>query len=308
MGDEEAVVDGGEGGGESQVAETPVDAGQAPAAPDWTKDDTELPPALAARFGSGVKSIADLAKKFSSSSSEAQRYRQEHEKTQRELEIERAVKRNLPAPRAEKDNSIFGYPSKEAYLAAVEADPMGAWNNNFKHLMKNNPDIFKELVTPLIQESIAPLHEQSQMAQEQKMLNDTYSKHPEFAANGEYRHILDKWADEGGKEVLATVAKALRGTGINPYEFVAKGVAYDLMKQQVASNKAGQAKKQTASVTANNGVGVKGKQVAVTKDEEVDELIAAEEKENGKPMSQLTKDVMKQVWAKPDRTKRASRR
>lgn len=306
-GDEEAVA----GATEGQTAESQVaDSGQqaTPTEPDWSKDDTALPEALAARFGSGVKYIGDLTKKFSSSSSEAQRYRQEHERAQRELEIERAVKRNLPGQKPEPDKSFFGHPNKEAYIAAVEADPIGTWNNNFKHLMKNNPDLLKELVSPIIKESIEPFQQQSIQAQEQKMLNDVYTKHPEFANGGEYRHILDKWADEGGSEILKKAADALRGTGINAYEYIAKGVAYDLVRQQNAANKAGMTKKQATSGTANNGSGVKGKPVPANKDEEIDELIAAEEKESGKPMGQMAKDVMKQVWAKPDRTKRASRR
>lgn len=302
---------GGDAGG-TEVAETPVDAGAGqqavPEAVDWTKDDTPLPEALAARFGSGIKFIGDLTKKFSSSSSEAQRYRSEHERTQRELEIERAVKRNLPGQKPEPDKSFFGHPNKEAYIAAVEADPIGTWNNNFKHLMKNNPDLLKELVSPIIKESIEPYENQSRQAQEQKMLNDTYVKHPEFSSGGEYRHILDKWADEGGSEVLKKAADALRGTGINAYEMIAKGVAYDLVRQQNAANKAGQVKKQASSVTANNGSGVKGKPVPANKSEEIDDLIAAEEKVSGKPMEQQAKDVMKAVWAKPDRTKRMSRR
>jgi hypothetical protein len=215
------------------------------------------PPEIAAKFGN-AKSWEDIVKAYANSSGEARRIAEEKKRIEQENQTLKTVgdlfKQNQSKP---KDTTFFGYPSEAAYLAEKEVDPVGASRKALLHSLKSDPTALEDILSPILDKRLGKYESHLGMTQERARMSQAFEKLPEFAKGGEMRQHLDTWYDEGGKEVVEAIAPALRETGHNAYEILAKSAGYDALKNQnailKAENEALKNGKQQQAIRASGG-------------------------------------------------------
>lgn len=286
------------GGSTSSGTTTTIDAGQSATQTTNTSTPYEIPAEWRGKFGDGMKTIDDVYKKFSASSSEARRQAQEAQEYKRKVEMYEIAQKAQPKAPEQDQTPFFGFKDREHYLAELERDPVGTRLKENRWLMEKNADYIEKRAEEIAAKKIAPFQQQS-LAQREKNLHDqAVAKYPEIAEGGPLRSVVESWVEEN-QAAWQALKEAAHSSNINPWQIAADAALAGIHRGQAEALRAGQKTTQAKATTATQGAGVKGVK-------EVSDIsaLAQEARKNGEEVPDHVEKAMELAFNRPKRTER----
>ncbi len=189
---------------------------------------------------------------------------------------------------------MFGFGSREAYAAGMQADPEGTLDKVFLHRLENNPE-FAKRIQRLVAPTLEPLTEQLTQQQEQEYMRRCGAQWQEFGK---------AWPDyfDGGPqaqqfrqycESRPSLADFIRKDPLNGWQMAAAALDREVKAQQLKASEGKLAETRGRSGSARVGAGTPSAAKAGSFEENI-RAKAAQSAAEGRPVSE---DDIQQVLA-----------
>lgn len=238
-------------------------------APDW---QTQALPAGHWGHAKGLKTLGDLDRTYQESSSEARRLgetaRQYEERSEKMtqayveslLQVGKAQGGQQQQAPAAKGSGVWGFPSREAYSAAYQADPEAAMEKTLLHYLEKSP-AFKEkmleIISPELRSTLEPLQEKQAAAEHEQFVrqaeqiwNRFQTEWPNFKPGTPLYQQLDK--ELNSNPVLAKLARQDYGQAL---ELAAARIERSVTRQQAVANEQKMKETRRGAGSARPGAG-----------------------------------------------------
>lgn len=206
-----------------------------------------------------MKSLEEFEQKYTASSQEAHRLADERRQNQAVIDgyrdllaARQANNQSQPAPSPA--NDFFGFGSMEALQAASARDYPGTVSKMMSYNLKNNPDMLREAVAPVMQEFMRPVQEREIAARRAANAQQHFSKYPEFKEGSQYYQTTERFIAQNEKW-LSQLEQT--NPNLNLTEVSAKLATYDVMRQELESLKAKMGQTRAKAETVRPGTGGK---------------------------------------------------
>lgn len=249
----------------------------------------------------GAQTVADIERMYRESSTESRNW-----KTQAETLMDKYASslidftqkqktQGAPPPGAPAGGGYFGFPSIEAYKAAMAADPQAAMRKVVQHSITADPE-FAKTVRELIKPDLEPLQEQMTQAQKQAFMvrataswSEFEKEWPEFARGKPLYAEMEKvFAEDAELQALA------QRNPLKAWNLVASQLDHRVKAQQLKANETKMKETRAQASTARVGAGGGGRPASGTMAEKIRARAAAAAQEgNPVPDDVVEREIQK---------------
>ena len=242
------VQDQGSDSGTGSGADTGGASGGGGAAPPdpWTGT---APGFLSEKFGIGT--YAELQAKFEAAQQQAALVEAYQELYRNQTQQEQPGPGQQQAQSAEAGGGkFFGFPSREAYIAAYQADPVGTEEKKMVFLLARSQG---NVLSPALQRQLAPLQQQLVAQKAQANVQAVYAKYPEAKDASLYRTPAWNSFERANAEWISELERAR--PDLNARELAFKLFHYDTLRGELNALRAKHGEIQRGAGVARSNVG-----------------------------------------------------